>query len=97
MSAIAVAKDIFVARHIGADQLPAVSVTPLPIDEAAEAKRARLHRTGAWLGGPAFRLGDSLLLLEAAHAATVAPVRQALGWRYITLQIADIDTIWRCT
>jgi 4-carboxymuconolactone decarboxylase len=40
MSAIAVAKDIFVARHIGADQLPAVSVTPLPIDEAAEAKRA---------------------------------------------------------
>lgn len=41
----------------------------------------------------AFRLGDSLLLLEEDHAATVAPVRQALGWRYITLQIADIDTI----
>jgi len=40
MSAIAVAKGIFVARHIGADQLPAVSVTPLPIDEAAEARRA---------------------------------------------------------
>jgi lactoylglutathione lyase len=47
----------------------------------------------AWLGGPAFCLGDSLLLLEEDHAATVAPVRQALGWRYITLQIADIDTI----
>jgi catechol 2,3-dioxygenase-like lactoylglutathione lyase family enzyme len=47
----------------------------------------------AWSGGPAFCLGDSLLLLEEDHAATVAPVRQALGWRYITLQIADIDTI----
>ena len=47
----------------------------------------------AWSGGAAFRLGDSLLLLEEDHAATVAPVRQALGWRYITLQIVDIDTI----
>src|SRR6267142_4094976 len=28
----------------------------------------------AWSGGPAFRLGDSLLLLEEDHAATVAPV-----------------------
>jgi catechol 2,3-dioxygenase-like lactoylglutathione lyase family enzyme len=46
-----------------------------------------------WSGGAAFRLGDSLLLLEEDHAATVAPVRQALGWRYITLQIVDIDTI----
>jgi 4-carboxymuconolactone decarboxylase len=40
MSAVAIAKDVFAARHIGADQLPAVSVTPLPIDEGAEAKRA---------------------------------------------------------
>jgi 4-carboxymuconolactone decarboxylase len=40
MSAVAIAKDVFAERHIGADQLPAVSVTPLPIDEAAEAKRA---------------------------------------------------------
>jgi 4-carboxymuconolactone decarboxylase len=40
MSAVAIAKDVFAARHVGADQLPAVSVTPLPIDEAAEAKRA---------------------------------------------------------
>jgi len=43
----------------------------------------------AWSGGAAFRVGDSLLLLEEDHAATVAPVRQALGWRYITLQIAE--------
>ena len=40
MSAVAVAKDVFAARNIGADQLPAVSVTPLPLDEAAEARRA---------------------------------------------------------
>jgi len=40
MAAVAIAKDVFAARHIGADQLPAVLVTPLPIDEAAEAKRA---------------------------------------------------------
>ena len=40
MSAVAVVKDVFAARHIGADQLPAASVTPLPIDEAAEAQRA---------------------------------------------------------
>jgi len=40
MAAVAVAKDVFAARHIGADQLPAASVTPLPIDEAAEAQRA---------------------------------------------------------
>jgi 4-carboxymuconolactone decarboxylase len=39
MSAIAIAKDVFAARHIGTDQLPAVSATPLPIDESAEAKR----------------------------------------------------------
>jgi 4-carboxymuconolactone decarboxylase len=40
MAAVAIAKDVFEARHVGADQLPAVSVKPLPIDEAAEAKRA---------------------------------------------------------
>ena len=45
----------------------------------------------SWSGGPAFCLGDSLLLLEEDGAATVDPARQATGWRYITLQIADID------
>jgi 4-carboxymuconolactone decarboxylase len=44
MSAVAVARDVFAARHIGADQLAAAAVTPLPIDEAAEADRAtRVH------------------------------------------------------
>jgi 4-carboxymuconolactone decarboxylase len=40
MSAVAVAKDVFSARNIDADQLPPVSPAPLPIDEAAEAQRA---------------------------------------------------------
>ena len=30
---------------------------------------------------------------KEGRAATVDPVRQARGWRYITLQIADIDTV----
>ena len=46
-----------------------------------------------WPGGLAFRLGHSLLLLAEDRAATVDPVRQARGWRYITLQIADIDNV----
>src|SRR5438132_3660958 len=41
MSAVAVARDTFAARHIGTDHLPPVSVTLLPINEAAEAPRAK--------------------------------------------------------
>ncbi len=40
MSAVGVAKDVFAARDIGTDQLPAVSVALLPINETAEAQRA---------------------------------------------------------
>ena len=41
MSAAAIAKEVFAARHIGSDQLPAaVPTVLLPLDEAAEAKRA---------------------------------------------------------
>ena len=47
----------------------------------------------SWSGGAAFRLGESLVLLEEDRAATVDPVRQARGWRYITLQVADIDAV----
>jgi len=46
-----------------------------------------------WPGGAAFRLGESLVLLAEDRAATLDPVRQARGWRYITLQIADIDAV----
>jgi len=40
MSAVAVAQDVFAHRKIGADQLPSVSPTLLPLDKEAEAKRA---------------------------------------------------------
>lgn len=46
-----------------------------------------------WPGGAAFRLGDSLVLLKEERTATVDPLRQARGWRYITLQVADIDAV----
>jgi 4-carboxymuconolactone decarboxylase len=48
MSAVAVTKDVFAARNIGADQLPPASVTPLPLDEAAEAQR--VERVGQQFG-----------------------------------------------
>lgn len=40
MAAVAVAKDVFAARNIGADQLPSASPAPLALDEAGEADRA---------------------------------------------------------
>jgi 4-carboxymuconolactone decarboxylase len=40
MSAVAVAKDVFAHRKIEADQLPSASPALLPLDQAAEAKRA---------------------------------------------------------
>ncbi|HLH02769.1 MAG TPA: carboxymuconolactone decarboxylase family protein [Bryobacteraceae bacterium] len=39
-SAVAIARDIFVQRGIGEDQLAEISPKPLPIDEAAESQRA---------------------------------------------------------
>jgi 4-carboxymuconolactone decarboxylase len=42
MSAVAVAKDVLARRGVGADQLPAASPEPLPLDEAAETRRATL-------------------------------------------------------
>jgi 4-carboxymuconolactone decarboxylase len=40
MSAVAVAKNVFANRGIGADQLPPASPAPLPLDKDGEAKRA---------------------------------------------------------
>ena len=51
MSAVAVAKDVFAQRNIGADQLPSASPTLLPLDEAAEADRAA--RVGQQFGAVA--------------------------------------------
>ena len=47
-SAVAAAKDVFAARKIGADQLPPASPTLLPLNEAAEADRAK--RVGEQFG-----------------------------------------------
>lgn len=48
MSAVAVVKDIFAQRGIGADQLPSASPELLPLDQAAEAQRAA--RVGEQVG-----------------------------------------------
>jgi 4-carboxymuconolactone decarboxylase len=40
MSAVSVAKVAFAERNVGTDQLPEATPKPLPMDEAAEAKRA---------------------------------------------------------
>src|SRR6266481_6431535 len=40
MAAVAVAKDVFAQRRIGTDQLPAASPRLLPLDQAAEDRRA---------------------------------------------------------
>ncbi|WP_213251574.1 carboxymuconolactone decarboxylase family protein [Bradyrhizobium sp. sBnM-33] len=40
VSAVQIAREVFKARNIGADQLPAASAPQLPLDEAAEAQRA---------------------------------------------------------
>jgi 4-carboxymuconolactone decarboxylase len=41
LAAVAIAKDVFAARGIGTDQLPSISPALLPLDEAAEANRAK--------------------------------------------------------
>jgi 4-carboxymuconolactone decarboxylase len=48
MSAVAVTKGVFANRGIRANQLPAVSPKPLPLDEAAEADREK--RVGEQFG-----------------------------------------------
>jgi 4-carboxymuconolactone decarboxylase len=40
-AAAALAKDVFAKRNIGVDQIPSASPSPLPLDEAGEAERAR--------------------------------------------------------
>ncbi|MFL5332311.1 MAG: carboxymuconolactone decarboxylase family protein [Geminicoccaceae bacterium] len=51
MAAVAVAREVFAQRAIGADQLPAASPEPLPLDEAAEAQR--VARVGDQFGAVA--------------------------------------------
>jgi len=46
-----------------------------------------------WENGVAFRVGGSVILLQEDRSATIDPSREAGGWRYITLQVADIDAL----
>ena len=41
LAAVRAAKDVFAQDGIGVDQLPAASVQLLPLDEVAEAERAK--------------------------------------------------------
>jgi 4-carboxymuconolactone decarboxylase len=50
-SAAEIAKDVFAQRNVGPDQLPAASVSLLPLDEAAEADR--VARVGGQFGSVA--------------------------------------------
>jgi 4-carboxymuconolactone decarboxylase len=50
-SAVAAEKGVFAARNIGPDQLPSASPAPLPLNEAAEADRAK--RVGDQFGAVA--------------------------------------------
>ncbi|MCC7371986.1 MAG: carboxymuconolactone decarboxylase family protein [Chloroflexi bacterium] len=61
-SAVAVAKDIFAQRGIGADQLPPAAPRLLPLDQAAEAQRAASVEQGAGPVSPGLVLftGDVL-------------------------------------
>jgi len=45
MSAVAVAKDVFASRKIGADQLPQATPPPLPLNKQAEEARASAVET----------------------------------------------------
>jgi 4-carboxymuconolactone decarboxylase len=51
MAAVAIAKDVFAQRNVGLDQVPAASVSLLPLNEAAEADRAA--RVGQQFGSVA--------------------------------------------
>jgi 4-carboxymuconolactone decarboxylase len=51
MAVVPIAKEVFKARNIGADQLPPASGPQLPLDEAAEAQRAA--RVGQQFGNVA--------------------------------------------
>lgn len=46
-----------------------------------------------WENGAGFRVGDSAVLLHEDGSAAFDAPRQARGWRYITLQVADIDAV----
>jgi 4-carboxymuconolactone decarboxylase len=79
VSAAAVAKDVFAERRIGTDQLPPASAALLPLDEAAEARRAT--RVGQQFGAVAPGLVQdttNLLFRELWLRPDLAPRERSL-------------------
>jgi 4-carboxymuconolactone decarboxylase len=79
MSAVAVAKDVFAERKIGADQLPAASPALLPLDQAAEADRATRvgQQFGAAFPGMVQKTTD-VLFRDLWHRPDLAPRDRSL-------------------
>jgi 4-carboxymuconolactone decarboxylase len=79
MSAVAVAKDVFAERKIGADQLPAASPALLPLDQASEADRATRvgQQFGAAFPGVVQNTTD-ILFLELWLRPDLAPRDRSL-------------------
>ena len=71
LAAVAVAKDVFVKRGIGADQLPPASGELLPLDEAAESQRAATAEqlVGSWFGDRAIHNRGSVPRSVAASGS----------------------------
>jgi 4-carboxymuconolactone decarboxylase len=86
-AAVAITKDVFAARKIGEDQLASGSPTPLPLNEAVEADRAKRVVD---LFGAVFRASRSTRLACCSaisgfglpsHRATAALSRLVHWWR----------------
>lgn len=87
--AVAVAKDVFAARGIGADQLPEASPTPVPLDDAADAQRAAGVEQNVGLAG--CRMETEAAVVEPAvevrgPAPCFAATLSVLGIRFRTRQ-----------
>jgi 4-carboxymuconolactone decarboxylase len=78
-SAVAIAKDIFVQRGIGPDQLPPVSPDLLPLNEAAEADRAaRVQQDFGEVAPGVVQYTTDLLFRELWLRPTLAPRDRSL-------------------
>lgn len=73
MAAVAAAKDVFAARKISVDHLPAVAPQLLPLDEAAEADRAT--RVGQQFGTPRTRSSATCGSARVSRRVIVASLR----------------------
>jgi 4-carboxymuconolactone decarboxylase len=79
MAAVAVAKDVFAQRKIGANQLPPASDKLLPLDEAAEAQRAtRVEQDFAAVAPGVVKYTSDILFHELWLRPALAPRDRSL-------------------